>query len=341
MFEILTSILLLILILYLVYYLMADVVPKKAFFVLGIAFVLAIFVINFFAPGRGFHSDLWLVISVPLSPLGLSLLLLFLAVLRVKKEKIEKPGQAMLWTAFAILFFSSLPVIAYELAQAMEQEAVSIEIRKEGLCDGGCPEPTPVAIALLGRNTTQPNIPYRPQIQLTDTGNRILYTAQLYREQLSAGRDLRVIVCTTPRSGLTGDEAALSEVDDIATLLTRFGVPRNRIVPRTDSYTLRRGAEEVQAALNEAGLDEEGVILVTSGIRLRRAAQTFRQLGMEPIPRPSDFYTFQSEGSPQRTLVLQDFLPSVYALQITSEVIEEYLASVYYFLRGWLQPVVY
>lgn len=352
MFQVLSAILLLIVVLLLVWYLMAKVIPKQAFLVLGVAFVLAILVLNFIAPDEGVQGDLWTIISVPLKPFGLALSLILMALLKIKKGTIEKPGPVMLWIAFGLIVLSSQPMIAYELTQRFEQEAVNIEIKKDGLCnEQECKDDEQLlnvgAIALLGKDTTEAPIPYRTQIQLTDSGDRIFYTDALYEQQRVWGRAPWVIVCAPMRSGLSGGkDEARNEAIDIATLLKRLNVPENQLELRNDAKNLHQSAKAVQDFLNnkkvgDKPLIERPVILVTSGIQMRRAAQTFRKLGMKVIARPSDFYTFGKEGEPKRKPVLQDFLPSLQAYQMTNAVIEEYLATIYYFLRGWLSPVVY
>ncbi|NEO87340.1 MAG: YdcF family protein [Spirulina sp. SIO3F2] len=347
MFQILSAILLLIVVLLLVWYLMAKVIPKQAFLILGIAFVLAILVVNFFAPDQGFPAELWDIVSVPLKPFGLALFLIFMALLKIKKGTIEKPGPVMLWLAFGLIFLSSQPGIAYELTQRFEQEAVKIEIKKDGLCnEDECKDDEKLqnvgAIALLGRGTTEAPIPYRTQIQLTDSGDRILYTDLLYDQQRVWGRTPIVVVCAPRRSGLSGgDDSQRNEAEDISQLLQRLGVPKNQIELRGDAKNLHQSARAVQDVLKSKDLMERPVILVTSGIQMRRAAQTFRKLNMKVIARPSDFYTFEKGSTPKRNLTLQDFLPSLHAYEMTNAVIEEYLATIYYFLRGWLSPVVY
>lgn len=345
MFEILTSVLLLSLLLVLIYYLLVQVIPKQALVILGGAFLLAIILVSFFIPSYGPTALLWQIISLPLQPMGLAIFLVLLSVLRIKKDKIEKPAPTFLWVTLIVLVLSSNPLIAYQLAKLMEQEAVNIEIRKQGICVVDCPAAGETvrsgAIVLLGAGTTEPNIPYRTQIQLTDQGDRLLYTATLYQEQIARGNYPRVIICAPYRTGLEGDETQINEAQDIARILQRFGIPRDVMVLETRGVHLHMHAVEVKQLLTQAGIGSTLVTLVTSGLRLRRAAQTFREEGINVVPRPSHFYTFQGEGSPKRKLSPTDFLPSIDALKITSIVVEEYFATIYYFLRGWLSPVVY
>ncbi|TVQ61492.1 MAG: YdcF family protein [Spirulina sp. DLM2.Bin59] len=343
MFEILTSLLLLLLILVLIYYLLVQVIPRQTLVFLGGGFLIAIILVSFFIPSYGPTAVLWRVVSLPLHPVGLAMVMVLLAVLRIKKDKIEKPAPTFLWVALITLLLGSNPLIAYQLAQIIELEAVTIEVQKQGICLVNCPPEPEVsgAIVVLGSGTTEPNIPYRTQIQLTSQGDRLLYTATLYEQQRARGSTPRVIICAPPRNYLAGNETQISEAEDISRVLQRLGIPRDLIILENRGVHLHMHAVEVRDILNQTGLAESFVILVTSGLRLRRAAQTFRQVGIRVVPRPSSFHTFQSDGTPERRLTATDFLPSIQALQITHDVIDEYFATIYYFLRGWLSPVVY
>ncbi|MCW6034961.1 YdcF family protein [Spirulina subsalsa FACHB-351] len=350
MFELLTSTLLLLLIGVFLYYLLAKVIPKAALTVIGVGFILAVIAIAFISPTYTPVAVLWKVMSIPLTPLGLSLLLILSSVFKInKKGEIKQPAPALLWTALIILILSSNPLISYQIARAIELETIQVEQQKREACVQDCPEPlTPEpfqvgpAIVLLGQGSTEPNLGYRTQIQLTATGSRILYTAQLFRQQRELGSFPIVIVCASPRRNIQGSAEQIDEARDISIVLERLGVPESAIYPETVGLNLRTNALEVQRILStQLGEDTPTILLVTSALQIRRAAQTFREVGMRVIPRPTDFQTFEGEEGARRRITLADLIPSIQALEITTNVIEEYLATIYYFLRGWLSPIVF
>ncbi|MBZ8181976.1 YdcF family protein [Oscillatoria salina] len=344
MFLLITRILLWLLIGILLYNLLVRLIPRRWLAIVGAILLLSIIIVGFIDPNTPVVLPAWSLLSVLFRPLGLAIFLLFLGAIRIKKGGISKPGPGLIWAAFIILLFSSLPVVAYSLAQAAEQEAIRVEQLRTEICEVECPVPlTPFgaqdagAIVLLAQGTTEPYLPYRTQIQLTDRGSLLLYTAQLYQE----GSAPLVIVSAGPRANLEGPAERRIEANDVADLLERFGVPRNRIEIEPTGVDLRTSAIQVREILTQRGLADEPVILVTSAINVRRATLTFANAGLEVVPRPTDFYTFQPLATPRRRLDFVDFLPSVQALTVTTRVIDEYLASVYYFLRGWLSlPVV-
>jgi len=85
---------------------------------------------------------------------------------------------------------------------------------------------------------------------------------------------------------------------------------------------------------------ERKVLLVTSAIQMRRASLAFADVGIQVVPRATDFYTFQptAGGKSRLRIDVADFLPSAEALVTTTRVFDEYFGSFYYFLRGWLAP---
>jgi uncharacterized SAM-binding protein YcdF (DUF218 family) len=135
-------------------------------------------------------------------------------------------------------------------------------------------------------------------------------------------------------------EGYVGEAKDIETLLANnMGVPRSSIVIDDNGRNIRTSAEEVRKILDSRGLGRK-VILVTSAMQMRRASLTFAHMGMQVIPKATDFYTFQStaRGTSRLRLDAGDFLPSAEALLTTTRVFEEYYGSFYYYLRGWQAP---
>jgi uncharacterized SAM-binding protein YcdF (DUF218 family) len=233
---------------------------------------------------------------------------------------------------------SSTPFLSNLLARSLELGEVT-QISRTGTATPPAAQPAG-AIVVLGRGTTQANVPYRTQIQLTETGDRILYTANLYREQVNLGSQPLVIVSAGPRDDLQGNQDQTSEANDIASLLTQLGVPRDRILTETRGVDLRSSAEQVSQILRARNLGNTRVIIVTSGLNSRRARLTFSRVGLNVISRPTDFYGFQSGATPRLRIRIESFLPSVESLGVTTRIVEEFFTTIYYSLRGWLTPVV-
>ncbi len=329
MFLLLTQILLWLLITAILYQLLLKVIPRPYLTVLGALFLFLIIVMAFFFPNDRLVRSAWSVLSFPLKPVGASIILLSLALrqgLAASKNLVS--------AALLILLVSSTPFLANLLAQTTELGAIQAERQVN---TAGATRPAG-AIVVLGRGTTQANLPYRTQIQLTDTGDRILYAAQLYREQRALGSRPIVIVSAGPRTDLQGNQNQNVEANDIATLLTQMGVPRDQIVIEPRGVDLRSSAVEVNRILRNQGLGNTPVIVVTSGINSRRARLTFSDVGLNVVSRPTDFVAFQSRATPRLRIGVESFIPTVEALTVTTRILEEFLGSLYYSLRGWLAP---
>ena len=146
-----------------------------------------------------------------------------------------------------------------------------------------------------------------------------------------------VIVTAGPRPEWEG---YVGEGKDIETLLANnMGVPRSSIVLDNNGSNIRTSAEEVRKILDGRGVGRK-VILVTSAIQMRRASLAFAIMGIQVIPRATDFYTYQPTAGGKSRLRLDagDFLPRAEALVTTTRVFEEYFGSFYYYLRGWQSP---
>jgi len=291
---------------------------------LRVLLLISLLILAFFAPDTPVGAAIFGLVAFFFTPLGFSLTLLVIASALITNGGIRNPAPRMILAALLVLILSSMPVVAYWFAEQAERDAAARTV---------CCDETAAAIVLLGKGTTKPHIPNRVAIQLTDTGNRLPYAAVLYRKQLAP----MVIVTAGPRHELEG---YVGEAKDIETLLANnMGVPRSSIVIDDNGSNIRTSAEEVRKILDSRGLGRK-VILVTSAMQMRRASLTFAHMGMQVIPRATDFYTFQStaRGKSRLRLDAGDFLPSAEALLTTTRVFEEYYGSFYYYLRGWQAP---
>lgn len=328
MFLLLTQILLWLLLTVLIYNLLVKVIPRTYLTLLGGLLLFAIIVLAFFFPNDPLVRSAWSILSFPLKPVGATIILLAAALNQGLKNR------NLIVAALLILLFSSLPIVSGVLARPLELgEAAQIATT-------GAAATPPAAIVLLGRGTTQPNLPPRTQIQLTDTGNRIPYAAQLYQQQAAAGNPPIVIVSAGPREDFVGNQNQTVEANDIAALLTQLGVPNDRIVRETRSRDLRTSAVEVDRILRARGIAGRPVILVTSAINSRRARLAFSDIGINVVARPTGFFTIQPGARERLNIGVQSFIPSVESLTVSTRILEEFYTTIYYSLRGWLTPSV-
>jgi len=342
MFLILTRILLWILVGAIVYLALTQWLSDKWKAWIGTFVIVFIAVASFYNPNYWCVPYLWEIIAFFLKPLGISLTLIAVVLSKIDDECKKKRGKSLLIVAFSILILCSIPILAYQLAAVTEGEVIRL-IRERAEIVKHPISKTADAIVLIGQGTTEANLPYRPQIQLTDSADRITYTAQIYHQQTQArnGHPPFVIVSAGPRRNIKQLESNPEiEAEDIRELLLLMGVPPSQIILETEGENLRTIALEVKEILQDLGIASEPIMLVTSALQMRRTALTFTGVELNVISRPTDFYTIQPDAEPGLQLTVINFIPSAKALALTTRVVEEYYASIYYFLRGWTTPIV-
>ncbi|MGL5081177.1 MAG: YdcF family protein [Microcoleaceae cyanobacterium] len=295
---------------------------SRLWFILG----LFLLMVAFTAPDSPIGQVVLEILAVFIKPLGLSILLLIIACTQITKDGIRNPAPNLILTSLLILILSSTPFVAQWLAFQLEQTALTAI--QPDLC---CGEKAG-AIVLLGRGTTEPKLPYRSQIQLTRSGDRIPYTAQLYRDRFAPN----VIVSAGPRKELF---QPTNEAEDVKRLLVYMGVSSGDIVVEPHGSSVSESVRQVKKIMKEQNLGRT-VVLVTSALEIRRASLAFADAGFKVIPAPTNFNTFVRQDKQKHRVSGADFAPSAEALLLTTRVFEEYLITFYYFVRGWLAPSI-
>ncbi|MDX2098732.1 MAG: ElyC/SanA/YdcF family protein [Leptolyngbyaceae cyanobacterium bins.59] len=357
MFDLLSKVLLALLLVGIAWYAIRRFVSPLFYTIIGFLALLAFIVLAIVSPTTdGAVADVWQILSLPLKPLGLALVLLMSALLQglpiVRQRGFVKDGKFVGWKvvltdaipqvviATLVLLIFSLPVVAQELVERLERQGLNAPATQDLVVS---------TIVLLGRDATKPTTlpreaPNNLQLQLTD--NRVAYTAELYAQQRERGSNPQIIVCASPKEG------GRIEADDIGILLSRFGVPITNVVsgrttfvttstdrdanprretrrdPECNGVSILSSAESVQRILRERDLSNQ-IILVNPAISMYRAVTAFNRKGINVVPRPTDF---QALGVlPARTF--RRILPSAEALALSTRATDEWLASLYYYLR--------
>jgi uncharacterized SAM-binding protein YcdF (DUF218 family) len=117
----------------------------------------------------------------------------------------------------------------------------------------------------------------------------------------------------------------VTEAEQLAALLRRWGIPSERIFVETRSRNTRENAEESAGIVALHGW--KSLLLVTSAWHVPRALGCFRRVGLSPDVLPVDFAAGDARG--------QGWLPRVAALEKSSEAIRELAGRVVYRLAGY------
>ena len=391
-FVLLTQVLLWVVVGLFAWYVLLRALPRAFLGGLVLLLLLGVAAFTFYrgSPEQGLIGDIFRLIAIPFSPLGIILILLLIAFSELLRGgKLSKTGLILLRIAIPALLILSIPAVSYFLAQRAEAEAIDIArpVATETLPTGARrvivslaqdttrlqlrprTQPVPATTPPAPGQLIQPPAPIPAgtytlladqPVQLTEKGDVLTYTSQVYQEERSRGTAPLVIVSAGDRpererkTGETRDE--VSEAADARRFLQRLGVPEGDIIGDSNSPTVQSSAVNARQELQRRGINYGNqLILISSAIEMNRAALTFnREFSSNNIPlavisRPTNFFTLpprdalrgraQGRDVVERNFRLSDILPSIDALSLSSKVINEYITSIYYFLRGWIRPI--
>ncbi len=249
-------------------------------------------------------------------PLGLACLLILAALVNLWK----RPRQAALSLVLAltVLLAGSNGWLSNQLVQSLEWQHLPIANL-----------PNADAIVVLG-GSVKPQIAPRPSVDLAESGDRVLYGAQLYREGKAP-----LVIMSGGRIDWKG--GGPPEAGDMAEVAKTLGVPASAILQEPKSLNTYENAVEVKKMLQSRGIRR--VLLVTSAMHMPRSLAIFQKQGIDAIPAPTDFLVTNQEiqevdSSPQA--IILNVLPDSDRLQQTTRAIKEYVGLVIYRLKGWL-----
>ncbi|MBP0000185.1 MAG: YdcF family protein [Cyanobacteria bacterium SID2] len=332
MFLVLTRLLLWLLILVIAVFIVLKILPKTYFTFLGWLVMVVFVLLIFIDPADRTATIAWYILSLPFKPIGIVGLLLLFGLQGIKKDSISKAARNQFFAAFILLVFFSMPLFP-ELAYHRSIERNAIELLEKTAEDSAD------TIVLPAQNTVEPNIFDRTQIQLTENGNLIRYAAQLY---FDLGTVSRIIVSAGQYYDIPTleDDAPLpSEAEIVRDLLIGFGVPDTDIViPDRSAQNLRETSLAVSDFLTDLNVSPQRVLIVTPALSMYRALTTLANVGIQGIPRPTSFLAFEPSNPERFEISVQSFVPSAAGLMLSTQLVDEYLATIYYFLRGWLAP---
>jgi uncharacterized SAM-binding protein YcdF (DUF218 family) len=249
-------------------------------------------------------------------PLGLMSISLIVALVTLWKR--PRIAAIAISLALTLLLVCSNAWVAKSLVRSLEWQYLPPN-----------PVPNAEAIVVLG-GATKSAYPPRPTVDLSETGDRVIYAAQLYRQNKAP-----IIILSGGRIDWRG--GGESESADMANVLTSIGIPSEVIVQEPDSLNTYQNAVNVKKILESRGIGQ--VLLVTSAMHMPRSIQIFQRQGINAIAAPTDFLVSQGElqelSSTPKAAIL-NLLPDSNNLQQFTSALKEYIGSFVYSWRGWL-----
>ncbi|HEY9735920.1 MAG TPA: ElyC/SanA/YdcF family protein [Trichocoleus sp.] len=338
----------------LIYWVLLRFIPRNFLTWFGGAIILALIVLSFIEPNDQTIGTIWQVISLPLTPLGASILLLVFA---ISGKGLKSVNGRYVLIALLILLFSSIPLLARSLANQAEQAVANAYANQQTLCGSICPDVDgipfgQVSTVVVATNSVDAGAgpdAFPSQVDSTNDLDPMLIsrlnsTADLYGTLRAQGADPLVFVTAGSVVGTEEERQAKNQL--VRQRLAERGVPAEVIRVEATGTDMHRTALTVRDSLQERGLLPPGesersatrVALVAPAITMRRSALTFENEGLQVVAWPTDLYGLNAPASGDTLARLSDLVPSVEALRLTTRYWEELLTSIYYFLRGWLPP---
>jgi uncharacterized SAM-binding protein YcdF (DUF218 family) len=146
--------------------------------------------------------------------------------------------------------------------------------------------------------------------------SRLVYGITLYKQN----RGVNIVI-----SGGGGDpeKKNILEADALKDVAVALGVSaKDILIERGSINTL----ESVKALKKLVG--EKKIILVTSAYHMQRSAATFRKMGMNVVPAPTDYI------SEQKKVSLYSLIPTSQHLLTSSIAFYEYIGFIWYRING-------
>jgi len=243
-------------------------------------------------------------------PLGLALLLLLVAFVLLRRKKLRSAAGVII-LSLAILWTASMPFIAQRLYRHMESFYPPVPI-----------ESVPVrrCLVVLGGALGAVSPP-RVEFDMNESVDRIYKAAALYRASKAP-----VVIVTGGNQPWF--ESKTAEAELVRDLLIEWGVPGEAILLEGRSRNTRENALYTKNIMDSISCED--ALLVTSAAHMPRAVAAFRSVGLSVTPVSTDV-----RAPKQATPILIDFLPSAYALEMTSNAIREWLGQQVYAWQGW------
>ena len=253
-------------------------------------------------------------------PAGLAWLCLILALSLRNRRRLQV---GLLWLGLLTLGLGGNQFVAMALS-------TSLEWKIPPLSPTATLQPAD-AIVVLGGGTRSPSPPrYYPE--LNEGADRVVYAAQLW----AAGA--APVILVSGGAALWSAPRAEPGAEMMARMLMRLGVPEDAILREPDSINTYDNAIKSMAILQEIGAKR--IYLVTSARHMPRSAAIFAKQPLETIAAPADYLITEEDWryflQPDWRVQLRSLPPTAGNLQMTSDVLKEYIGIIVYRLRGWL-----
>ncbi len=220
-----------------------------------------------------------------------------------------KLSALILWVVLGAVVVAGSP-LSTELFLQHEQQYLPVSIQNT---------PTADAIVVLGGSV---GLPIKPRTNSQLNGNRLLHAYRLY----NANKAPIIVISGGNVFEQVGVE---SEAYYISEILKDWGISSEQIIVEGQSRNTYENAVRTKKLMESRQIDR--ILLVTSSFHMPRAIATFKTLGINAVPSPSEFSTVDYS----RPAIL-DWMPSLGNFGKIHAVIHEKIGILVYRYRGWI-----
>lgn len=117
----------------------------------------------------------------------------------------------------------------------------------------------------------------------------------------------------------------------VGAFLDLMGIPKRKVWLESESRNTHENASFTAALLEERGIKDKPIVLITSAYHMRRASACFEKQGIQVIPFPAEPKSGERMFTPDHL-----FLPSAEAFGIWNRLIHEWIGFVSYRISGYI-----
>ena len=215
------------------------------------------------------------------------------------------------WIPIAFFFFFSNSFIALEYARLWEYKGKTIESLEQNY---------DVGIVLTGMAEYNGDL---DRLSIRRGADRIWWAIQLY----GRGKIKKILI-----SGKTGFvfNNGLNEAEQFKKDLVTLGIPEEDIITESQSVNTYENAKYSAEIIKEKSY--ESVLLITSGLHMKRALACFNKQNLAVDYFSTDHYTGYSRSYKFDQIIF----PSMQAFQLWDRIFHEQFGYLSYWLMGYL-----
>jgi hypothetical protein len=359
--NLLTRLLLWLVIGYGLWWAVKKLIPEAWLTWLGGGLISLVVMASFIDPNDRTIGPFWELISLPLSPLGAVITMLLLAL----SKGLKNVEGNLVVAALAVLWLSSTPLVARGLSVQAEESMQRAYNNQRTLCSSNfcaAADAVPLQLAramvIVGENADA----YRISSQLPSQSDVDVPLDPILVSRLNSAADVygRVAVAAPLVTVTVGARDGSSELgqqldQSIRQRLINRGIPNDNIRITQTGMDIRGTVEDQKSFLTDRQLftplgrgerrterdnrTANRVIVVAPALSMRRAALAFENDGLQVVAWPTELYGAPRSRADDTLARFSDLMPNVGSLRITTRYWEELMASMYYYMRGWLPPL--